>query len=84
MGWAERINRERKNSERNEPTIKEAQMWQSLGRAIKRFGRAALALLITGAVATATEDPKWLLFAPLIQAVAKYLRERLGLKYLPL
>jgi len=84
MGWAERLNpnswynRSRKQKER------EAKEMAAFGSAIKRFSRIGLALLITGILATVKKDPKWLVFAPVINAVAKYLRDRFGIKYLPL
>ena len=84
MGWAERINPHSWYNRSRAMQIKEAQMIASLGRAIKRFARTALALIITGAVAAATKEPKWIIFAPVINAVAKYLRDRFGLKYIPL
>lgn len=56
----------------------------AIGNAIKRFSRIGLALLITGILATVKKDPKWLIFAPVINAVAKYLRDRFGIKYLPI
>jgi len=84
MGWAERLN---PNSWYNKSRVKkerEAKEMAAFGRALKRFARSALGLIITGTVATATQEPKWLIFAPVIQAVAKYLRDKLGIKYLPL
>lgn len=84
MGWAERAN---PNSLYNLSKVakeKEAQTMAAFGRAIKRFSRIGLALLITGILATVKKDPKWLVFAPVINAVAKYLRDRFGLKYIPL
>ena len=84
MGWAERLN---PNSEYNKSRVKkesEARKMAAIGRAIKRFGRIGLAVIIAGVLATVKQDPKWLLFAPLINAVAKYLRDRFSLKYLPL
>jgi hypothetical protein len=83
MGWAEREN---PNSEYNRKNRreKEGQMWEKLGRAIKRLARGALALLIAGGVAAATKDPKWIALAPLINATAKWLRDTLGLKNIPL
>jgi len=47
-----------------------------------RFARNTLALLATGAIAYYKNDPRFLVFAPLINAVAKYLREKYGLKHL--
>jgi len=84
MGWAERAN---PNSWYNRKKVKqerEAKEMAAFGRALKRFARTALALLITGGIATATGEPKLLIFAPVINAVAKWLREKFGLKYIPL
>ena len=50
---------------------------------LKRFGRAALAIVIAGLICYTTKEPKMLIFAPLIQAVAKYLRDRFKLKNIP-
>jgi len=51
-------------------------------RTLIRFARNALALLATGAIAYYKDDPRYLVFAPLVNAVAKYLREKYGVKYL--
>jgi len=50
--------------------------------ALIRFARNALALMATGAVAYYKNDPRFIVFAPLINATAKYLREKYRLKYL--
>lgn len=51
--------------------------------AAKRFGRAVVAVLIAGCAAYATKDPKFIMLAPLIQAVAKYLRTRFDISHMP-
>lgn len=56
----------------------------SFGRALKRFARGALALLISAGVAAAMKDPKWIALAPIINAVAKWLRDNLNLTKIPL
>jgi len=84
MGWAERLNPNSRYNNYGQKEKEEQIMWETLGRAGKRLFRASVALLIAGALATANKDPKLLLFAPLIQAVAKYLRDKLGLTYFPL
>lgn len=52
-------------------------------RALKRFGRAAVAIFLAGIPAYFGDDPKYLLLAPLLQAVGKWLREKLDLRYVP-
>lgn len=58
-------------------------MWEAVGSALKRFARVSFALIIAGAIAAATKDPKWLIFAPVISAVAKYLRKRFDIPNIP-
>lgn len=55
----------------------------AIWRTLKRLGRATLALLIAGAIAAATKDPKWLIFAPVLQALGKFLREKLDIPNFP-
>lgn len=45
----------------------------------KRLGRSLLAVIVTGAVVKYTGDEKYILFAPLIQAGAKFLRDKFSL-----
>lgn len=47
-----------------------------------RFARNALSLILTGAVVVITDDPRYLIGAPLLNAACKYLRQKYGLKYL--
>lgn len=84
MGWACRLNPRSNCDLGYRKKEKEVQVANALGSTVKRFSRIALALLIAGAIARAKEDPVWLIFAPFINAVAKYLRVRFGLKYIPL
>lgn len=51
---------------------------------LKRFARASLSILIAGWVAHMQQDPKWLVLAPIIQAAAKYIRQKFGLTNVPL
>jgi len=83
MGWAERAN---PKSLLNTIVRKErqAKMANAITRSIKRFGRGLVAVIIAGALAYSSKDPKWLIFAPVLQAVAKFLRDKFGIKYLPL
>lgn len=55
----------------------------SVWRTLKRLGRATLALLIAGAIAAVTKNPKWLIFAPVLQALGKFLREKLDIPNIP-
>ena len=50
---------------------------------VKRAGRVSLATIIAGLVMHITGDQKWLLLAPVISAVGKFLRECFNLPYLP-
>jgi hypothetical protein len=53
-----------------------------VGKTLIRFARNSLSLLLTGAIAYYKNDPRFLVLAPLINAVAKHLREKYGLKHL--
>ena len=55
----------------------------SFWRSMKRFGRALVSILIGGTVAYVAKDEKLLIVAPIIQAIGKWLREKLNLKYIP-
>ena len=55
----------------------------SFWRSMKRFGRALLSIGITGGAAYVAQDPKLVLFAPVLQGVGKWLRDKLHLKYIP-
>jgi len=84
MGWAERLNY---NSWYNRSKVRrerEVKMENALTRSLKRLVRSTLGLVIAGAIAYTNKDPKLLLFAPVIQASAKYLRDKFNLEYLPL
>ncbi len=72
MGWEARASK-----------LKEVKVWDLVGRALKRLGRASAAILIAGGIAAATKEPKYILFAPLIQALAKYLRDKLNISHMP-
>jgi len=52
-------------------------------RALKRLVRGAASLLISGGLVYATKDAKMIMFAPIINAVAKFLRDKFGIKYMP-
>lgn len=56
---------------------------EALLRALKRFGRVALAVFLAGIPAYFANDPKYLVLVPLINAVGKFLREKFGLKKVP-
>lgn len=53
-------------------------------RGLKRFGRAAVSIILAGIPAYFDNDPKWLVLAPVFQAVAKWLRDKFGLRFIPL
>lgn len=84
MGWACRANPNSDCDPWRNKLEKGVEIMGSFLRGLKRFGRSLLSLLITGAVAIATKEPSWLIFAPVIQATAKFLRDKFGLKYIPL
>lgn len=83
MSWACRLNPNSDCDPRYRKKGKEIRMIEALSSAVKRFARAALALIIAGGIAYAAKDPKWLIFAPFIQAVAKYLRKRFDIPNIP-
>lgn len=82
MGWACRAN-PRSDCDCQRRKEKEAKKMEAIFRTLKRFGRATIALLIAGAIAAATKNPKWIIFAPVLQALGKFLREKLDLPYIP-
>lgn len=55
----------------------------SFWRSMKRFGRALTSILIGGTAVYVTQDPKLIILAPVVQALGKFLRDKLGLKYIP-
>lgn len=55
----------------------------SFFRVLKRFGRASISILLAGIPAYFQNDPRYLILAPVIQAVGKWVREALGLKNIP-
>ncbi len=52
-------------------------------RILKRFGRASVSILLAGIPAYYQNDPRYLLLAPILQAVGKWLRVVLNLKNIP-
>ena len=84
MGWACRLNPKSNCDPRRRRKRKEGKMLEALSSAVKRFGRAGLALIIAGSIAYVTKDPKWLMLAPFVQAVAKYLRKRFDIPNIPI
>ncbi len=52
-------------------------------RALKRFGRAMVSILIAGASVYVTQDEKLIVLAPILAGIGKWLRDKLGLKYIP-
>ena len=55
----------------------------SFWRVLKRLGRAAFSIILAGIPAYFQNEPKYIALAPVLQAVGKWLREGLGLKYIP-
>ncbi len=84
MGWECRCNK-RVNCDKNcRKTGRGSRMFKGIGKALRRFGRGMLSLVIVGSVAGATQEPVLLVFAPFLNALAKWLREKYGLTNLPL
>ena len=54
-----------------------------LGPAIFRLVRGTVAILVSGLVVTTTNNPKMILLAPVINAAAKYLRQKTGWLWIP-
>ena len=52
-------------------------------KTFKRFLRGVVSIAITGTVAHYTQDPKYIAFTPLINAMGKYLRDEFGLQNVP-
>ena len=50
---------------------------------IKRFGRVAVAVVIAGLPAYFGDNPLYMTLTPVINALGKFLRSTLGLKYIP-
>jgi len=82
MGWACRLN-PKSDCDSKRKKERQKQMTDEVARSLKRFGRGLLAILIAGVLAYANKDPKWLIFAPVIQALAKYLRDKFGIINIP-
>ena len=52
-------------------------------RILKRVGRAIVSIGLAGIPAYFQNDPKYLLIAPIIQGIGKWLRVTLNLKNIP-
>ena len=48
-------------------------------RALKRFGRVAVSVAVAGALVQYGDSPYYLVVAPLLNALSKYLREKHGI-----
>ena len=59
-------------------------MGESEKKALKRFGRNLFALFISGLTAYLTGKPYMIGLAPVLNGLAKWLREKAGIQYLPL
>ena len=49
-----------------------------------RLLRSTSSLLISYGVSLVAKDPRWIALAPIIQAVAKYMRDKFGLINIPI
>lgn len=58
-------------------------MGQAEKDALKRFGRGVFGLLISGAIALLTNNPAMIVLQPVIQAVAKYIRDKWKIPNIP-
>jgi len=83
MGWACRANPKSDCDPKYQKRGKEVKKMNAIIRTLKRFGRATLSLFIASAVATATKNPAWMIFAPILQALGKFLREKLDIPNIP-
>lgn len=54
-----------------------------MNRALIRFARNSLALIVTGLVTVYKNDPRFLIIAPLLGSICKYLRDKHGIRFLP-
>ena len=50
---------------------------------LKRFARALVGIILAGIPAYFANDPKYLLLAPMLNAIGKMLRSMFGLKNIP-
>lgn len=55
----------------------------SFWRSAKRFSRALVSILIAGTAVYFGKDEKYILLAPVVSGIGKYLRDKLGLKNVP-
>ncbi len=51
--------------------------------ALKRFSRVAVAVIIAGIPAYFGDNPAYMALTPVISALGKMLRSKIGLKYIP-
>jgi len=52
-------------------------------RAFIRLLRGIVSIGIAGTIATFQNQPYWIVLTPVINAVGKYLRDKLGINYIP-
>lgn len=52
-------------------------------KVFKRLGRAVVSLLFAGTVVYCTKDPKYIVLAPILQALGKLLREKTDIPVVP-
>ena len=55
----------------------------ALVRSVVRGLRVSVAMFLMGAVAYFTASPEWVLLAPAVSMVGKFLREQYGIPYMP-
>jgi len=53
-------------------------------KALLRIFRVSLGFLVTGAIASFSDEPAVIYFTPLLSGAFKFLRDKYGIKYLPL
>lgn len=51
---------------------------------LKRFARAAVCAIIAATATITTSNPWWLILAPTLQAIGKFLRIKWGIKNIPI
>lgn len=80
MGWAERKN---PNSKYSQEKNKGVFMGEKETQALKRLGRGIVGLMISGIITYFTKDPKFILLAPVINAIGKWLRAKFRVPNIP-
>lgn len=57
-------------------------MTQEISSTVKRLGRGTAALVVAGGAAYIAQHPAYFLLAPILNAAAKFMRVKWGMKWL--